>query len=121
MDMPFMPSQDTYTKIHNKIGNAATKTFKSISQQSRNIICKAYEKTGLYEDNKGILDIAVSYDGTWQKRGYSSHNGAASVIDLLTGLPVDYEVLSNFCSKCSHKEDKATDPEWVAKHAESCS
>ncbi len=54
-------------------------------------------------DKDGILDIAVSYDGTWQRRGVGGHslyNGAGPVIDLLTGLPLDYEVLCNFCHQC---------------------
>ena len=121
MDMPFIPSQDTYTKMHNRMEKAATATFKSISQQSRDIIANAYEEIGVHEDEHGILDIAVSYDGTWQKRGHTSHNGAAAVIDLLTGLPIDYEVLSNYCSKCTNEDDEAADPEWKARHAESCS
>ena len=31
------------------------------------------------------------------KRGHSSHNGAGAVIDLLTGLPMDSEVLCKVC------------------------
>ena len=44
-----------------------------------------------------MLDIAVSYDGSWHLRGHSSHNGLGVEIDLLTGLPIDFQVLSNFC------------------------
>ena len=61
----------------------------------------------------------MSYDGAWQRRGFSSHNGVGSVIDLLTGLPVDFEVLSNFCSKCATKTN--SDPAWEEKHKPSCS
>ena len=71
MDMPFIPSQDTYTKMHKRIEKAATATFKSISQQSRDIIANAYEEVGVREDDQGILDNAVSYDGTWQKSGHT--------------------------------------------------
>lgn len=53
-----------------------------------------------------ILDIAISYDGTWQKRGFSSHNGIGIITDLLTGLVVDFEVLSNFCLRCTAAEAK---------------
>ena len=77
-------------------------------------------------DKDGILDIAVSYDGTWQRRGgggHSSHNGAGAVIDLLTGLPLDYEVLCNCCHQCL-KGPKPEQPEyqdWREKHAVKCS
>ena len=121
MDMPFVPSQDTYTKAHNKIEEASTKTFTTVKEHSRSVIRDAYSAVGVLEDENGILDIAVSYDGSWQKRGYTSHNCVASVIDLLTGLPIDYEVLSNYCSKCAILSNKPDNEDSVQKHALSCS
>ena len=53
-------------------------------------------------DDNGVLDIAVSFDEEWQKRGQSSHIGIGSVIDMLTGLPIGFHVLSNFCHKCRY-------------------
>ena len=47
-----------------------------------------------------IYDIAVSYDGSWLTRGRSSQIGVTCVIDLLTGLRVDFHVLSKYCQKC---------------------
>lgn len=49
---------------------------------------------------KDILDICVSYDGTWQKRGHTSLYGIGVVIDILTGLVVDFEILSKYCHDC---------------------
>ena len=44
-----------------------------------------------------------------------------SVIDLVTGLPIDFEVLSNFCHKCKIAESsKDVSDEWKLKHAENC-
>ena len=40
--------------------------------------------------------------------------------DLLTGLPIVFEVLANFCFKCKAAEDKVPDPEWQTKHAANC-
>lgn len=45
-----------------------------------------------------ILNIAVSYDGTWHKRGHTSHYGMGIVIDVLTGLVIDFHILSRYCS-----------------------
>jgi len=36
------------------------------------------------------IDICVTYDGTWHKRGHSSHHGVGVIIDLATGLIIDY-------------------------------
>ena len=44
----------------------------------------------------------------------------ASVIDLLTGAPIDFEVLSNFCFKCKIAEDHPENEEWKIKHAQNC-
>ena len=57
------------------------------------------------------------------KRGIThQHNGLASVIDLVTGLPIHYEVLSNFYMKCSLAERNISDSvDWKTKHAPNCS
>jgi len=39
----------------------------------------------LREDPDAVIDISVSFDGTWQKRGFTSHYGIGVCIDLLTG------------------------------------
>ena len=43
-------------------------------------------------------------------------------IDLLTGLPLDFETLSNFCHKCTvgPKENEADYEDWRRKHAPIC-
>ena len=74
---------------------------------------------GVKPGDEGILEIGVSYHESWQKRGHSSHNGIGIVIDFITGLPIDYEVLSNFCLKCQlapPQEDEKYE-EWKKKHA----
>jgi hypothetical protein len=53
-------------------------------------------------------DIDVSFDGTWMTRGrrMASHIGAGFIIELYTGLIVDYVVLSNYCKACAIGPDK---------------
>ena len=46
----------------------------------------------------------VSFDGSWQKRGHTSLYGLATVIDVLTGLVLDYEILSKYCHVCAIKK-----------------
>ena len=36
-------------------------------------------------DPHDILDVAVSYDGTWHKRGFVSNHGVGVVISMDTG------------------------------------
>ena len=58
-------------------------------------------------------------DGSCHKSGHSSHTGIGVVIDLLTGLPIDYEILSNFCQQCQldpSSEDEIFD-DCLEKHS----
>ena len=120
MNLPCSMSQSVY-KVHNKkIHDASISTFKEVKIESVKAIVQAYSDLGETTDENGILDIAVSYDGAWQRRGHSSHNGVAAVIDLLTGLPVDYEVLSNFCLKCKIAASSPDSTVLDNKHAENC-
>ena len=121
MNMSTVLSKNAYTNTHNRLEEAASKTFESVAQSTRELLKEAYSEIGVSEDENGILDVAVSYDGTWQKRGHTSHNGAACTIDLLTGLPIDIEVLSNYCAKYSITPDDVKTQEWVENHAQACS
>ena len=113
-------NRSAYQKSQNRIEEASKKTFNEISEVSVKAIASEYAKLGVDPDENGVLDIGVSYDGSWQKRGHSSHNGMASVIDMVTGLPIDYEVLSNFCLKCKVAESKDPSNEWKENHAKNC-
>ena len=70
-----------------------------------------------------IADVAVSVDGTWQKRGHSSKIGVVFVLSIRTGEVLDNEVLSHFCQECN-SHDEANDTieykEWKEKHAPLC-
>jgi hypothetical protein len=56
-----------------------------------------------------VVDIAVSFDGTWAKRGFTSLTGVVFVISVDTGKVLDYHCLSKACQKCSLKKSKCKD------------
>ncbi|XDV25679.1 hypothetical protein PO909_029555 [Leuciscus waleckii] len=58
----------------------------------------------LREDADAVINIGVSFDGTWKKRGFTSHYGIGVCIDILTGLVIDFEVLSSYCHACVLKQ-----------------
>ena len=120
MNIPQSMSLDSYYSHQAKIHDASLTMVENIKKQSLTAIMDAYKDIGVHSDQNGILNIAVSFDGAWQRRGHSSHNGLASVIDLLTGLPVDFEVLSNFCFKCKAAAERPDDPSWQEKHLPKC-
>lgn len=50
-----------------------------------------------------VLDITVSYDGSWHRRGNHSLYGLGAVIDVYTGLVLNYDILSKYCNTCANK------------------
>ena len=56
---------------------------------------------GNFGQKNDVEDIAVSCDGTWQRRGFSSLNGVVTVIASDTGKCVDYRVKSKQCTSCT--------------------
>ncbi|XP_077488230.1 uncharacterized protein LOC144099059 [Amblyomma americanum] len=63
-------------------------------------------------------DITVAYDGTWHKRGHTSHIGVGAVIEYHTGLIMDAVVLSNQCLGCQvgPKPGDADYSSWHERH-----
>lgn len=67
------------------------------------------------EVNDDVVDAAVSFDGTWAKRGFTSLTGVVFVISVDTGEVLDYHVLSKECRKCTMKRSQCqTDEEFEA-------
>ncbi|GFW27307.1 uncharacterized protein TNCV_2832071 [Trichonephila clavipes] len=54
------------------------------------------------KDVSGHSDIPVAIDGTWQKHGHTSLNGAVIAISFYTDKVLDASILSRFC-KCPNK------------------
>ncbi|GFW71715.1 uncharacterized protein TNCV_219291 [Trichonephila clavipes] len=78
------------------------------------------------KNDKDIVDIGVSYDGSWLTRGHTSNIGVGCVIDLLTGFVIDYEVMSKRCGECEQtkfalEEDSADFRIWYEGHQDVCS
>ena len=73
-------------------------------------------------EEEGMINTAVSVDGGWQKRGYSSFNRVVTAISMETGKILDVEPLTRICFGCKAAEAyKLSDPErynaWKEKHA----
>ena len=78
-----------------------------------------FEQLCVLPDEDSIPNVEVSFDGTWMKRGHTSHIGAAAVImDVHTGFVLEYEVLSNFFHfSVRHKNISTEEHE---RHVEYC-
>ncbi|GFT56110.1 uncharacterized protein TNCV_4625941 [Trichonephila clavipes] len=87
---------------------------------------KNVRKTYGSKNDKDIVDIGVSCDGSWLTRGHTSNIRVGCVIDLLTGFVLDYEVMSKRCGECEQtkfapEEDSAEYRIWYEGHQDVCS
>lgn len=77
--------------------------YTSAVGQSVKIVAEITMKDAVAEavtNNENNTDIAIGFDGTWQKRGFKSKNGCASATSIDTGKVLDVEILSKYCQGC---------------------
>ena len=104
-------NQKSYDSLFEKL-LLATKTVatNSMSQAASNVI----------ENQEGNCNTVVSVDGSWQRRGHSSHNGIVTAISVITGKALDIEILTNYCKGCAQwsKEQESTSQykKWKETH-----
>ncbi|XP_014483532.1 PREDICTED: uncharacterized protein LOC106749019 [Dinoponera quadriceps] len=93
------------------------------------IICEqsmkraAQEEKGKTDESSNSGGIAVSGDGSWRKREFSSLFGFVSLIGWKTGKVVDVSVKCKYCKACEFwktKEGTAKYEEWLETHADEC-
>ena len=123
MNTPIYMSKLTFQGSKNNIIAGSRESFEEIAKRSVEKIRERYRELGIVPDKDDVLDVAVSFDGSWHRPGNSSHNGLVVVIELLTGLPIDFQVLYNFCHQC-YKSPEKDDPnyaEWISNHTAKCS
>ena len=120
MNMPSPVAKKSFQTHVKAIARVSQQVAEAEMKKAANEI-RAAAKAG----NDENLDIAVSCDGTWARRGFQSLYGMVSAIHVDTGKVVDYEMKSKVCFKCRAKKD--LDPtsqeyiEWMETHAPKCS
>ena len=75
------------------------------------------------KDGNIIAHVAVTVDGTWQKRGHSSKIGVVFVISVRTGKVLDYIVKSLVYHTCQNYKNKHKTEEYIhsfGKHSFVC-
>ena len=129
MDLPppvTKESHDIHLKeIEQEMKLEAEEKMKDATDRILNILkVEEPERITVTDDGQEIGEIAVTVDGTWQKRGHTSKIGVVFVLSVRSGEVLDYEVLSHFCQAClSHKsmnKDSPESKEWQAGHADQC-
>ena len=93
MNSPPPMDSKTYRKIYDKLHGAYTESAKESMKF-------AAEEINVIPDEDGVKDVRASFDGSWQRRGFSSMNGTVACIS--EGKVVDYDVLTKTCHQCRY-------------------
>ena len=110
-----------YKKTEGELYENYKKAAQGNMKEATRDVRKNKLKENFSEDQ--VVDIDASFDGTWQKRGYSSLNGVVTVISQDSGKCIDYRIMSKKCSVCSSWQNKRGTPEYdrfIADHYGKC-
>ena len=122
MNMPAM-SERSYISTSAKVNKATMEAGDVTLQEAVQVVRNTYLDMDDTLAPDSIIDVAISFDGTWMKRGHKSMYGVACVIELQTGLVVDYHVMSKYCLLCSRNTlDTNSDEykQWYNEHKQEC-
>ena len=110
----------SYQRINASHTEAKCHVADDVLQNAAEAVRHCYRDLDPNQNTGDPVEIMVSFDGTWHKRGYTSHHGVGFVIETLTGLVLDYEVLSSYCHACSLARARDESPEWFENHKSKC-
>ena len=100
---------------YGKIAANFHKAAKHVSEDSLQFTCEQIRNTKININEEAgevvtvgeeptLVDTGVTVDGTWQRRGYSSLNGAVAAISIDYGRILDIHVMRKFCQLCNAAE-----------------
>ncbi|XP_050730360.1 uncharacterized protein LOC127005497 isoform X2 [Eriocheir sinensis] len=122
-------SSSAYNIISKYVTVKAKIKAEEVLEQSRKAVFEYYAKElNRLPDEDGVLDVDVTFGVSWQTRGNLSLLGVGDIIDVHSGLILDYETLSKLCNACSRKEaelknkkiTKEQFEDWYKEHSSSC-
>ena len=117
MNLPKAMTVKNFNRISDTLSDAA----KHVAETSMNNAVVALKKIG----NVGVLDIGVSIDGTWQRRGFFSLNGVVAALSVDNGKVIDVEPTSRYCRGCAVNTRRLQDDHdavevWRERHSGDC-
>lgn len=122
-----IPAMDrrTFASCLDQLSSKCAESKQYILQTSHNAVRKKHLEMDASLSDNDIIDICVSFDGTWQKRGHTSLYGIGIAIDIMTGLVVDFEIMSKYCPECIAAvrdlgNDTAEYHIWSSSHSSEC-
>ena len=116
----------TFATHRSAVTDASKETACNLLDNAAKVVRRVYVEADPSLANAELIDLTVSYDGSWMKRGHNSAYGIGCVIDTVTGLVLDLTVLSSYCQACSCAKarfggsDTAKFHAWFRSHENDC-
>ena len=108
MNHPPPMTEKNYRKVttvfNNKVKEVAN-TIMNEAAQELHVHEPANNNNAVSDVGVAVSDVGVSLDGTWQKRGHTSLNGAVATLSIDTGRVVDIDVMSRYCQRCINNKN----------------
>ena len=117
MNLPKAMTVKSFNRISDTLSDAA----KHVAETNMNNAVVTLKKFS----NVDVLDIGLSVDGTWQRRGFSSLNGVVAALSVDNGHVIDVEPMSRYCRGCAVntrrlQHDHDTLEVWRERHSGDC-
>ena len=122
----FLDMEPMHHSTYNKHMLAVREVVTRLMDDAAVTIRRAYRDLEPSISEGDVIDLTVSYDGSWMTRGHKSLYGIGCVVDVVTGLVIDLAVLSLHCQRCSSVKKRyggTNNPEfrnWHETHSNEC-
>ena len=126
--MPKTLSKRAFYTFQKSLSHIVVNIAKNSCERAANELRAKYQ---VHEDD--MLEVEVSYDGAYQRRGGSKGGGHsrycfASAISTVSGKVLDFEVACNSCRLCTEKQQALRENrigrdqyvDWFSKHQKDC-
>ena len=117
LNLPKPMTRNNYDNISNVLKDSAKCVAEKSMQNAVNELT-TFQRISYTTADGPVIDIGVSVDGSWQRRGYSSLNGVITAISIDSGKIVDVESMSRYCRLCQINKESLTIEDFEVWHKE---
>ena len=111
---------DHSTALYEAHKTSAKNHLQTTRERVRHVLTK--DNPDIADDT--VVNVPVTFDGTWPKQGHTANYGFGFVLSVDTAEVLDYGFKSKICWECnSHKAKKDSDEyqKWYEEHNNNCS
>ena len=119
MGMPPPPSDSSWALHNNTIHAASMDVMRKECVQAGKRLREHLKEDDASVTDSSLIDVTVSFDGTWHHRGFKSSHGVGIAMSVDTGEILDAVVLSKLCVVCDKKAKLLNKDEfqaWLSEH-----